>query len=106
MSGEEKVKSHHCERSRASSFRPAPLVCWPASTAGCAVGGPGNAKKRTVTLADFAFAGLDHARRAGKPPVAIGDQCVGVMRSRDLPWSIMACRYSAQSGCSPEIERK
>ena len=45
------------------------------------------------------------ASRAGKPPVATGPQRVGVTRSRDLPCLTMASRYSAQSGCSPEIER-
>ena len=46
------------------------------------------------------------ARRAGKPPVAMGPQRSGVTRSRGLPCLTMASRYSSQSGCSPEIERK
>ncbi len=45
-------------------------------------------------------------RRAGKPPVATGLHRVGVMRTSALPWRAMASRYSSQSGCSPEMERK
>ena len=47
--------------------------------------------------------GSGQASRAGNPPVAIGPQLTGSSRSRHLPWSIIACRYSAQSGCSPEM---
>ena len=46
------------------------------------------------------------ASRAGNPPVATGPHRVGVIRSSDLPCAVMACRYSSQSGCSPEIARK
>ena len=42
----------------------------------------------------------------GNPPVATGPHRVGVTRIRHLPWSTIACRYSSQSGCSPEMERK
>lgn len=45
-------------------------------------------------------------RRAGKPPVAIGPQRSTVRRIRVLSSSAMACLYSSQSGCSPEMERK
>jgi hypothetical protein len=38
--------------------------------------------------------------------VATGPQRSVVTRSSDLPWRTMACRYSSQSGCSPEIDRK
>ena len=33
-------------------------------------------------------------------------QRVGVIRSSDLPWLTIACRYSSQSECSPAMERK
>ena len=49
----------------------------------------------------------DHpsASRAGKPPVATGPHDSGVTRSRHLPCSTIAERYSSQLGCSPEIDR-
>jgi hypothetical protein len=46
------------------------------------------------------------APSAGNPPVAIGPQRVGVIRISDLSWMRMASRYSSQSGCSPEMQRK
>lgn len=56
------------------------------------------------------FGGRRNGRRqvssGGNPPVATGPQDVGVTRSRHLPWSSMAWRYSSQSGCSPEMQRK
>jgi len=59
-----------------------------------------------LRIRQLARALLVHPRYLpGKPPVAMGDQFCGVMRSRDLPCLSMASRYSGQSGCSPEIER-
>ena len=46
------------------------------------------------------------ATSAGKPPVAIGPHRVGVILIRDLSWIRIAVRYSSQSGCSPEMQRK
>jgi hypothetical protein len=46
------------------------------------------------------------ATPAGNPPVAMGPQRVGVIRINDLSWMRMAWRYSSQSGCSPEMQRK
>lgn len=45
------------------------------------------------------------ARRAGKPPVAIGPHRSMVTRISDLPWRRIAARYSSQSGCSPAMHR-
>jgi hypothetical protein len=46
------------------------------------------------------------ATSGGKPPVATGPQLVGVIRISDMPWSLIACFYSSQYGCSPAMERK
>ena len=44
------------------------------------------------------------SRKPGRDsPVAMGPHRTGAIRSSDLPWRTMACRYSSQSGCSPEI---
>ena len=42
----------------------------------------------------------------GKPPVAIGPQRSTVIRISDLSCVRIASRYSSQSGCSPEMQRK
>ena len=38
--------------------------------------------------------------------MAIGPHRSGVILTRHFPWSTIAWRYSSQSGCSPEMERK
>ena len=48
----------------------------------------------------------DGTRSGGKPPVATGPQRSTVIRISDLPCRRIAARYSSQSGCSPEMQRK
>jgi hypothetical protein len=106
MSTEEKVKTDHSERSRASRFSQRRCGL-PAGLYRGECGGRAGEREETDRSSWWILNLWPYpASRAGKPPVAIGDQCSGVMRSSDLPWSIIAWRYSSQSGCSPEIERK
>jgi hypothetical protein len=63
----------------------------------------------TDGLAKVAGTGKFRADPAGTMtldlPVATGPHRRGVTRIRHLPWSTIACRYSAQSRCSPAIDR-